>query len=672
MEQHWYTDIFRSIFAAIDGIVYNLISDAYGLLEKIAQVKVFGNDDISSITNKVYTIIGIFMLFKLTFSFITYIVNPDAMTDKDKGVQKIIQNIVIMFAMLIMCPWVFDKLWGLQTVMLKENIVGNFIFGTDDSEKLNGYKFGVDCKEDSTPASVGDYIALMSLKGFYQPYNKSSMGSDMWDKVESSSNFATVNDNLCYKVSKGKVSYYLNSNIYNKAVRISGFGPWGNDVYIMNYRFGISTAVGVVVLLILVGFCMDVGLRVVKLSFLEIIAPIPIVSYVDPKSSKNGIFKKWLKEVGSTWASVFIRLFALFFAVSVIQKVGHLEDAVTGETVTNTWVNLFVIIGALMFAKQLPKLITDITGINLNGGFNLNPLKKVANQALGGKFVVGAATGVAAGGLALAGGAAANAWAAHNKNAKIKKSLSEKGIYESNPNYKSEFKAAGGKTAFGYARTMTAGGFSSAGRAIKAGKDGKFTPIKNATSGVTQSSKARSLRDKGYGLDDKVKDWVTDVADIKFSTGTSSHLKNEVNKLQQELANYRRNEQTMTQALNDAITSDSNYIADLLNVFDGAAKYDARGNLVSYETKTYEQYAERAARAMAVSNGEDWDNLSEPQRSRYVDWAESNGDIVDRNKFNAYNDLYNARNQADLGGRKTEQKINEYNNDMDKFKNRKK
>ena len=98
MEQHWYTDIFRSIFAAIDGIVYNLISDAYGLLEKIAQVKVFGNDDISSITNKVYTIIGIFMLFKLTFSFITYIVNPDAMTDKDKGVQKIIQNIVIMFA----------------------------------------------------------------------------------------------------------------------------------------------------------------------------------------------------------------------------------------------------------------------------------------------------------------------------------------------------------------------------------------------------------------------------------------------------------------------------------------------------------------------------------------------------------------------------------------------
>ena len=219
---------------------------------------------------------------------------------------------------------------------------------------------------------------------------------------------------------------------------------------------------------------------------------------------------------------------------------------------------------------------------------------------------------------------------------------------------------------------MTAGGFSSAGRAIKAGKDGKFTPIKNATSGVTQSSKARSLRDKGYGLDDKVKDWVTDVADIKFSTGTSSHLKNEVNKLQQELANYRRNEQTMTQALNDAITSDSNYIADLLNVFDGAAKYDARGNLVSYETKTYEQYAERAARAMAVSNGEDWDNLSEPQRSRYVDWAESNGDIVDRSKFNAYNDLYNARNQADLSGRKTEQKINEYNNDMDKFKNRKK
>ncbi len=511
MEQHWYTDIFRSIFAAIDGIVYNLISDAYGLLEKIAQVKVFGNDDISSITNKVYTIIGIFMLFKLTFSFITYIVNPDAMTDKDKGVQKIIQNIVIMFAMLIMCPWVFDKLWGLQTVMLKENIVGNFIFGTDDSEKLNGYKFGVDCKEDSTPASVGDYIALMSLKGFYQPYNKSSMGSDMWDKVESSSNFTTVNDNLCYKVSKGKVSYYLNSNIYNKAVRISGFGPWGNDVYIMNYRFGISTAVGVVVLLILVGFCMDVGLRVVKLSFLEIIAPIPIVSYVDPKSSKNGIFKKWLKEVGSTWASVFIRLFALFFAVSVIQKVGHLEDAVTGETVTNTWVNLFVIIGALMFAKQLPKLITDITGINLNGGFNLNPLKKVADQALGGKALIG--VGAAGLGLVASGitGAAANAYAyGKNKNSLYNQLRDE--TSKTNPDSEKVAKLAtqlnnmNGRRLF----ATTAGGLVGGARrgissGYKTGAKGKINVLKNVKDDVKDSNTARNNRSAIRDYNNEVK-----------------------------------------------------------------------------------------------------------------------------------------------------------------------
>lgn len=511
MEQHWYTDIFRSIFAAIDGIVYNLISDAYGLLEKIAQVKVFGNDDISSITNKVYTIIGIFMLFKLTFSFITYIVNPDAMTDKDKGVQKIIQNIVIMFAMLIMCPWVFDKLWGLQTVMLKENIVGNFIFGTDDSEKLNGYKFGVDCKEDSTPASVGDYIALMSLKGFYQPYNKSSMGSDMWDKVESSSNFTTVNDNLCYKVSKGKVSYYLNSNIYNKAVRISGFGPWGNDVYIMNYRFGISTAVGVVVLLILVGFCMDVGLRVVKLSFLEIIAPIPIVSYVDPKSSKNGIFKKWLKEVGSTWASVFIRLFALFFAVSVIQKVGHLEDAVTGETVTNTWVNLFVIIGALMFAKQLPKLITDITGINLNGGFNLNPLKKVADQALGGKALIG--VGAAGLGLVASGitGAAANAYAyGKNKNSLYNQLRDE--TSKTNPDSEKVAKLAtqlnnmNGRRLF----ATTAGGLVGGARrgissGYKTGAKGKINVLKNVKDDVKDNNTARNNRSAIRDYNNEVK-----------------------------------------------------------------------------------------------------------------------------------------------------------------------
>ena len=60
-----------------------------------------------------------------------------------------------------------------------------------------------------------------------------------------------------------------------------------------------------------------------------------------------------------------------------------------------------------MFAKQLPKLLeTLIPGLNMSGSLQLNPLKKVANEAMGGKFLAGAAV---AGGVGVAGALAGGA-----------------------------------------------------------------------------------------------------------------------------------------------------------------------------------------------------------------------------------------------------------------------
>ena len=76
----------------------------------------------------------------------------------------------------------------------------------------------------------------------------------------------------------------------------------------VDYKFVFSTVVGVVVVLLLINFCMDVGLRSIKLSFLQLVAPIPILSYVDPKSGKDGLFKKWYEMCFKTFLSLFIRI----------------------------------------------------------------------------------------------------------------------------------------------------------------------------------------------------------------------------------------------------------------------------------------------------------------------------------------------------------------------------
>ena len=136
---------------------------------------------------------------------------------------------------------------------------------------------------------------------------------------------------------------------------------------------------------------MDVAVRSLKLAFFQLIAPIPILSYIDPKSGKDGLFKKWYEMCFKTFLSLFIRLLALYFAVYVISKVADMQlvDLIDGSYVGG-WnlLTVFIIIGALMFAKQLPEILKGL-GIKLDGDgkFTLNPLRKMENQMLGGKYL---------------------------------------------------------------------------------------------------------------------------------------------------------------------------------------------------------------------------------------------------------------------------------------------
>ena len=61
---------------------------------------------------------------------------------------------------------------------------------------------------------------------------------------------------------------------------------WKSDGnYVINYLPFISTAAGIYVVFLLITFCVDVAVRVIKLCFLQMVAPIAIVSYIDPKES---------------------------------------------------------------------------------------------------------------------------------------------------------------------------------------------------------------------------------------------------------------------------------------------------------------------------------------------------------------------------------------------------
>ena len=74
---------------AIDSTLFNFIATLYDLLIAISRTSVLSQGDIAAFAIRIEILLGIFMLFKMSFSLITYIVNPDDFTDKQKGFGKL-------------------------------------------------------------------------------------------------------------------------------------------------------------------------------------------------------------------------------------------------------------------------------------------------------------------------------------------------------------------------------------------------------------------------------------------------------------------------------------------------------------------------------------------------------------------------------------------------------
>ena len=395
---NWLIWAIRNIFFAIDRVIYSFIVTVYNLFVDIAETSIFTEEVIDLFASKVYALLGIFMLFKVSFSILSYIVSPDDFLDKTKGFSKLISNIIITLTLLIVTPWIFTQAMDIQRIVLRDNIIGK-IFSTTEINT-------------NVVTDPGATMAYQTLKAFYHldtdAYSECT-GLETGDAdrerckevgFNNADNFDSMEQSLVYAYNTNSVSLYMDGDLLNQKA--------SDDGYTMNYMFLISTLAGGAICLLLIVFCFDIAVRSVKLGFLRMIAPIPIVSRVDPKKGKE-VFDKWVKVCISTYLDLFIRLLAIYFAIFVITQMIDLRfvDAVTGlETEVNAFVKVFIILGALLFAKQLPKLIEDLTGLKMSGKFTLNPLKKLGEVPLAGGALAAGAVMATGGALALGRGGA--------------------------------------------------------------------------------------------------------------------------------------------------------------------------------------------------------------------------------------------------------------------------
>ena len=505
IKQFVYTTVYntvRPLLFLFDNVAYSLINYCYKVLLYLANIDISQFGGVTTLVNRIYILLGVFMLFKLAFSIIQYVVAPDSFTDSGKGFGKLATNVMVAMALLVATPWIFSTLYSVQGYILESNIIGKLVMGS--TVETNSSKLSTDTVTsmalDTEFMLYGAFASLNTDLITDCQYKDDSSGETIRANIMGTSQQITINGGNCLKALNDEFSN--SEELKNSGVNLydffkfkegdnvldqrdfSAFGKlitWQKDSeYVINYIPIISTIVGGYVAFLLIFYCIDVALRAIKLLFLQMVAPISIISYIDPKESiSNSKLANWIKEVFSTWASLFIRLLVIFL---VMQLISIIATGILGKGdminvnnnygqvnslggITQMFIYVFLVIGCFQFAKKAPELVEKLFGIKMSGELRIG---QTLGSFTGG--LVGGAIGSVSG---LAG-----AFAASRDNG-----------------------LGAGKTMLNMARGFGSGGMRSMISAGKAGDKGIGTWAKTGMSAAGRQSRAVDIRGTTKALD---------------------------------------------------------------------------------------------------------------------------------------------------------------------------
>ena len=395
-------DLLRTITFFIDDKVYGLIPTIYGLFLNLSQIDLLSGDNnpLSALISRIYVFLGIFMLFRLAFSLLQYMVDPNSFSDSSKGFGKLVTNSLISLVLLILTPWIFSTAMEVQSVVINQNVIPKLVLGSGITAGDNGTSTSSAMSVEFAQELAKD-TQFMMFGAFYY------VDGDVLVSCKDTPVFGTIgmatNEECLNALDEG---FSEEEAIYSSNVQLSSFFKtadesgnvtdnrnfshfdkllwWKmNGEYVIKYIPFISSVAGIYVVFLLITFCIDVAVRILKLAFLQAVAPIAIISYVDPKeSTSNSKLFNWIKETAKTYFSLFLRLAMIYLVLLLISAIANTVLASGNEVasqITDTsytmWIYLFLVIAAFMFAKKVPDLLEKIFGMKGTGEFNLNPFK---------------------------------------------------------------------------------------------------------------------------------------------------------------------------------------------------------------------------------------------------------------------------------------------------------
>lgn len=437
---NWLTDIVRTFLSLFDRMVYWFIGLLISLFDQLATVQLFDDNIIGEFSKRIFFLVSVVMIFKVSFSIVKYIINPDTFSDKERGMGKVIQNVILVLVCLAGIGQVFTWAYDLQNRILSNHVIEKVILGVDngvtEEEQINSKNripFNLlsafitpnttEIPKFSYNSEVGVYVCNNSISMYnVVSGNRASYNTEFGSCLTEISNEGVQSKKIV--TADGRQIVGSTGEMFNEAYHSYNYAllldlindryKGDSTMYLFEYKYIISTAAGIFVAIMYLNFCIDLAVRAVKFGFLQLIAPIPIISMIDPKSSKSGMMSKWVKNCMNTYLGLFIRIAVVNFVVYIVNLVFNNKVSIPGGEV-GVFVQIVILFGALMFAKQAPKLLSDLTGIDLKGDFKMNPFSRitsvpvVGNVAKAGGAIAGGIVGAGAG---LVGGAFATGSAA--------------------------------------------------------------------------------------------------------------------------------------------------------------------------------------------------------------------------------------------------------------------
>ena len=401
------TTCIRQIFMILDIFVYYFLQFNFELFFNIVAFDPIDRDVIFGIISSVQLIIGIFMMFQLVMIILKGIVNPDTITDsKSGGAGNVIMRILVSLVLLALVVPInisnprneyerqinnngilFGTLYSLQYRILSNNTIGRII----TQPYLSKYTNREEKKSDKIDShDFANRFTGTMIRVFY-PLSVDEDGNylcqDGWDEEYYNEDRAPL-----WIIAQGARKCGADSALETVADNTT----WGAAVdTIFGKRYAISmsyltcTVVGLVMVILVFMMVFGVAKRVFQLVALQVIAPIPIISYMDPKGSKDGAFNSWLKLLGKTYLDLFVRIAVMYFAIVIIQSFmdkyfGSVENiwGTISSTVDNAytvwysfmnffpmifWEFIVITIGLFLFALEAPKFFKQILGIKDDG-----------------------------------------------------------------------------------------------------------------------------------------------------------------------------------------------------------------------------------------------------------------------------------------------------------------